>query len=152
MTAHYRTQMSFSWESLKASQTALNRLYQAAFDWGEPHDVLEDFVQRFLREINDDLNFPRALAVVWDLVKADAAPGNKKATLLVLDTLLGLDIKEWQPKKTEVPAEIWARVEARQQARASKDFEESDRLRDEVEALGYQIEDTREGPKVTSVE
>ena len=152
MTAHYRTQMSFSWESLKASQTALNRLYQAAFDWGKPHDVLEDFVQRFLREINDDLNFPRALAVVWDLVKADAAPGDKKATLLVLDTLLGLDIKEWQPKKTEVPAEIWARVEARQQARASKDFEESDRLRDEVEALGYQIEDTREGPKVTSVE
>ena len=151
MTAHYRTQMSFSWESLKASQTALNRLYQAAFDWGEPGDVLEDFVERFLKEINDDLNFPRALAVVWDLVKADAAPGDKKATLLALEPLLGLNIKAWQPKKTEVPAEILAMVEARQQARASKNFEESDRLRGEVEALGYQIVDTREGPKVTSV-
>jgi len=151
MTAHYRTQMSFSWESLKASQTALNRLYQAAFDWGEPGDVLENFVERFLTEINDDLNFPRALAVVWDLVKADAAPGDKKATLLALEPLLGLNIKAWQPKKTEVPAEILAMVEARQQARASKNFEESDRLRGEVEALGYQIEDTREGPKVTAV-
>ena len=151
MTAHYRTQMSFSWESLKASQTALNRLYQAAFDWGEPGDVLEDFVERFLKEINDDLNFPRALAVVWDLVKADAMPGDKKATLLALEPLLGLNIKAWQPKKTEVPAEILAMVEARQQARAAKNFEESDRLRGEVEALGYQIEDTREGPKVTSV-
>ena len=151
MTAHYRTQMSFSWESLKASQTALNRLYQAAFGWGEPGDVLEDFVERFLKEINDDLNFPRALAVVWDLVKADAMPGDKKATLLALEPLLGLNIKAWQPKKTEVPAEILAMVEARQQARAAKNFEESDRLRGEVEALGYQIEDTREGPTVTAV-
>ena len=89
--------------------------------------------------------------MVWDLVKADAAPKDKKATLLALEPLLGLNIKAWQPKKTEVPAEILAMVEARQQARASKNFEESDRLRGEVEALGYQIEDTREGPKVTAV-
>ena len=148
MTAHYRTQMAFSWESLKASQTALNRLYQAAFDWGESGKVLPDVVAAFEAQVNDDLNFPRALAVVWELVKSNANDGDKKATLLKLDDWLGLDIGQWAPAALVVPASVAALVVARQQARKDRDFAAADLIRGEIEALGFSVEDTREGPKI----
>ena len=62
LTAHYRTQMSFSWESLEANATALNRLYKTAFEWGEPGEVIENVKQAVLHEVNEDLNFPRRCA------------------------------------------------------------------------------------------
>ncbi|MEX0942479.1 MAG: cysteine--tRNA ligase, partial [Pseudomonadales bacterium] len=67
LTGHYRTQMSFSWESMESNQVALNRMRSAAFEWGEPGEIAESYYQRFFECINDDLNMPRALAVAWDL-------------------------------------------------------------------------------------
>ena len=148
MTAHYRTQMNFSWESLEASQTALNRLYEAAYSWGAPGEVIDSVVDDFHTEVNDDLNFPKALAVVWGLVKADFPAADKKATLLKLDELLGLDIAEWKPATIEIPEAVMSRVLAREDARKQKDFTKADALRDEVLAAGFVIEDTRDGPKV----
>ena len=149
MTAHYRTQMSFSWESLHATNTALQRLYQLAYDWGEPGRVCRDTLAQFTHHINDDLNLPRAIAVIWDMVKTDLADADKKATLLKMDEVLGLDIADWQPKALTVSADVMALVDQREQARRDRDFARADALRAEVEALGFQIEDTREGPKVT---
>jgi len=148
LTAHYRTQMSFSWESLEANATALNRLYKAAYDWGTPGEVIESVRDAFLAEVNEDLNFPKALALVWDMVRSDAAPADKKATLLELDQMLGLGIAEWSPPEVDVPGSVLALVEAREAARRARDFGEADRLRDEVASLGFVIEDTREGPKI----
>ena len=147
-SAHYRTQMSFSWESLEANATALNRLYKAAYDWGEPGEMIEPVRDAFIAEVNEDLNFPKALAIVWDMVRSNAAPADKKATLLELDQMLGLDIGSWAPKEVSVPEEVLALVDARETARKARDFAEADRLRDEVAALGFVIEDTREGPKI----
>ena len=151
MTAHYRTQMAFSWESLKASQTALNRLYQAAYDWGTPGAPLPDVIAAFEAQVNDDLNFPRALAVVWELVKSKARDGDKKATLLRLDDWLGLDIGQWAPAELVVPEAVQVLVAARQQARTDRDFSAADALRGEIEALGFSVEDTREGPKIAAL-
>ena len=149
LTAHYRTQMSFSFDSLTSNQVALGRLYQAAWDWGEPGEVSEEYIERFMAHVNEDLNMPRALAVIWDLVRSDVPDDVKKATLLKADEILGLDIAAWAPAVVEVPANVMEMVEARQAARADKDWARADELRDEVLALGYVIEDTREGPKVT---
>ena len=149
MTAHYRTQMSFSWESLQATDTALQRLYQLSHDWGEPGQVCSDTLAQFTHHINDDLNLPRAIAVIWDMVKTDLADADKKATLIKMDEVLGLGIADWQPKALTVPADVMALVEQREQARKDRDFARADALRTEVEVLGFQIEDTREGPKVT---
>ncbi|MEL0091130.1 MAG: hypothetical protein VW714_11675, partial [Rhodospirillales bacterium] len=149
LTAHYRTQMSFSWESLEANATALNRLYKAAYDWGEPGNVIESVRDAFLAEVNEDLNFPKALALVWDMVRSDAVPADKKATLLELDLLLGLDIAAWAPKEALIPEAVLALVESREVARKAKDFREADRLRDEIKEIGFVIEDTREGPKIS---
>lgn len=149
LTAHYRTQMSFSWESLEANGTALNRLYEAAYSWGDPEgEPLEDYVQRFNNCVNDDLNMPRALAVTWELVKSDHPEGQKKATLLAFDEVFGLNIASWKPTEVEIPEQVLALAEQRQEARANKDWARSDELRDEALALGYAIEDTREGPRV----
>ena len=148
LTAHYRTQMSFSWESLEANATALNRLYKTAYEWGEPGQVIQAVKQAVLNEVNDDLNFPKALAHIWDMVRSDADPADKKATLLELDSLLGLEIGSWQPAEVSVPDDVLSLVEARERARKERDFEAADRLRGEVLALGFVIEDTREGPKV----
>jgi cysteinyl-tRNA synthetase len=98
--------------------------------------------------INDDLNLPRALAVVWELVKSDHAPQDKKATLLKFDAVLGLDIATWQPKVIDVPQEIQQMALDREAARQDKQWQRADELRDAVLAAGYVIEDTHEGPKV----
>ena len=151
LTAHYRTQMSFSWESLDASSKALSRLYKTAFEWGEPGEVIEAVKEAVTIEVNDDLNFPKALAHIWDMVRSDAEPADKKATLLELDALLGLNFATWQPSSVAIPSEILELVNAREAARASKDFPEADRLREEVRSKGFLIEDSREGPKISPV-
>jgi len=148
LTAHYRTQMSFSWESLEANATALNRLYKASHEWGSPGHVIGSVRDAFLAEVNDDLNFPKALAIVWDMVRSDADPSDKKATLLELDQMLGLDVGAWVPREISVPEPVLILVEAREAARKAKDFAEADRLHDEVASLGFVIEDTRQGPKI----
>ena len=149
LTAHYRTQMSFSWESLASNGVALRRLYEAAFEWGTPSDTpISEYMDRFVVCVNDDLNVPRALAVVWELVKCDAAPADKKATLLAFDKILGLDIAKWEPELLQVPEAILAIADARQNARQNKEWARADELRDEALAAGYVIEDTSEGPRV----
>ena len=91
MSAHYRAKLNFNWESLDGASTALNRLRLASYEWGEPGDEIDEAYQnQFLAQINADLNMPRALAVVWDLVKSDLPPHVKKATLLDFDRVLGL--------------------------------------------------------------
>jgi len=149
LTAHYRTQMSFSWESLNANGVALRRLYEAAFEWGESSEKpIAEYMERFMVCINDDLNMPRALAVAWDLIKADAPAADKKATLLAFDVIFGLDIAEWKPEVIEVPDAILAMAKARETARQNKEWARADELRDEALSAGYVIEDTKEGPRV----
>ena len=152
LTAHYRTQMSFSWESLASSGIALERLYQAAYSWGAPGQVLQAFETRFMGCVNDDLNMPQALAVTWDMVKSDAPDADKKATLLAFDAIFGLNIQDWRPKPMDVPARIIALAERRQQARIDKNWQQSDALREEALAAGYVIEDTPTGPRVKPLE
>ena len=147
-SAHYRTQMSFSWASLDAAQRTLNRLYETAWNWGEPGEVSADYVARFDACLNDDLNMPRALAVLWELVRSEETDSVKKATLLACDDVLGLDIANWAPAEIEVPDEVSALVQAREEARAAKDWGRADELRKQVSDLGYVIEDTKEGAKI----
>jgi cysteinyl-tRNA synthetase len=148
LSAHYRSRLNFTWESLDGAAIALNRLRHAAYEWGEPGQIDEGFVDRFVEQINDDLNLPRALAVVWDLVKSELPPALKKATLLQFDRVLGLGLAEWKPVEDVVPDDILALARQRQEARAVKRWTEADALRQQVSALGYEIEDTAQGPRV----
>ncbi len=147
--AHYRAKLTFSWDSLDAAATAFQRLRQASYEWGEPGDTVDsEYQARFLEHINSDLNMPRVLALVWEMVKSDLPPQVKKATLLDFDRVLGLELAEWQPAVEVIPDEILAMVEQRQQARAEKRWKDADALRDAVIGAGYEIEDTAQGPRV----
>jgi cysteinyl-tRNA synthetase len=146
--AHYRAKLNFTWESLDGAVTALNRLRSTMHSWGAPGVVDEAFVDRFADQINDDLNLPRAVAVVWDLVRSAHDPATKKATLLAFDRVLGLGLADWQPTVTEIPVAIRALAEQRQQARREKRWQDADALRAEIRAAGYEVEDTPQGPQV----
>ena len=148
--ARYRAKLTFAWESLDAAATAFERLRVTAHAWGEPTAEDEDFIARFRERVEDDLNMPRVLALVWELVGSDLADGIKKATLLHFDQVLGLELDQWQPEAEEaVPAEIRALAEQRQRAREEKDWGQADEIRDKIIAAGYEIIDAPEGPKLS---
>jgi cysteinyl-tRNA synthetase len=102
----------------------------------------------FNEEVNNNLNMPRALALVWYLVKSDLPAPVKKATLMQFDRMLGLGLAEWQPAEKTVPEKIIALVDQRQAARSENHWKDADRLRDQIRKAGYEIEDTPNGPRV----
>ena len=148
MGAHYRAKLSFTWEALDATQSALQRLRKAVYEWGEPKKADADYLAGFKELVNNDLNMPRALALVWDLVKSDLPAPIKKATVMQFDRVLGLRLAEWQPADEIIPEKIIALVDRRQTARAEKRWKDADRLRNQVRQAGYEIEDTPNGPRV----
>ena len=146
--AHYRAKLTFSWEALDAAATALHRLRLAAAEWGRPGEADGDTLNRFTAELCDDLNMPRAMSVVWDLTRGDLPAAVRKATLAEMDRVLGLGLADWQRPSVEVPAEVAALVDQRRRAREEKRWADADGLRDRVRALGYEIEDSPDGPRV----
>ena len=148
LTAHYRSDLNFTWESLDGAVAALGRLrtalYKCAHD-GEPDPT---FLERFVTCVNDDLNTARAMAVVWDLIKSDIASASKRATMLAFDHVLGLGLADWEPVNEVIPDEVMTLVAARENAREEKRWSDADSLRDQVESRGYIIDDTSSGAEV----
>ena len=151
LTAHYRNDLKFTWESLDSAATALNRLRVAMYDWGDPGQVDTYWLQRFEQELARDLNTPKALAVVWGLVRESIPDAVKKATLLAMDKALGLDLANWAPMAQDVPETVLELLDRRNTARKNKDWTSADALRDQINALGYEIEDGPAGTKVKPV-
>jgi cysteinyl-tRNA synthetase len=148
--AHYRAKLTFTWESLDAAATALQRLRTSVHGWGAPGAVDPEFLRRFRVEVEDDLNMPRALAVTWDLVRSDLDPAARKATVIEFDRVLGLGLGSWQPRAETIPDEIMRLVEERQRARQERRYKDADAVRDQIRAQGYEVEDTPSGPLVRS--
>ena len=151
LLAHYRSDINFSWDNLTSATTALNRLRESLHQW--PTDggtVSAQYREQFVTFINDDLNTSQAIALIWQLVKdADLSAADKRATILDFDQVLGLQLADWQPPKAEaVPDDIMQLVDARQQARAAKDWPAADAARDALAEKGYTVVDTADGPQV----
>ncbi|MFT4312567.1 MAG: cysteine--tRNA ligase [Candidatus Woesearchaeota archaeon] len=143
---HYRKQIQFSFEALDSAQAGLKNLREkiALLDdttTGEP----TTHIQSFEKAISDDLNIPKALAVVQNLL-ADATLGGqtKKQTIQLFDTVLGLNLIS----VSFLPKEIQELVQKRKRAREQKDFEKSDLIRDKLAQLGYKVIDSADGQKV----
>jgi cysteinyl-tRNA synthetase len=148
-TAHYRKQLDFTWESLDASKTSRRRLAEAAraVASAAPADGFAAPLERFREALSDDLNMPAALAAVWDALKSDLPAGAKRAFLEKAESVLALDLFKAE-QAVEVPAEVASLAELRVQARAAKNFAESDRLRAAIESLGWLVDDAKGGQKV----
>jgi cysteinyl-tRNA synthetase len=140
LTAHYRSQMQFSFEALQSAQTALQRLRDTFYAWPAGGSVNAGFKEKFTAFVNEDLNVPRALALVWEMLKSDLSDADKKATA-EFDRVFGLGLASWEPRALEIPAEVQNLAEQRLAARAAKNWAEADRLRAELHALGFEVED-----------
>jgi cysteinyl-tRNA synthetase len=147
LTAHYRGQLNFTWDALDAAAIALDRMRNGVFAARDAGTATPEpaLLERFTNEINDDLNLPRALAVAWETLRGDLAPAARRATLLAFDAVLGLRLAEWTPKQETVPDEVKALAEARLAARRAKNYADSDRLRAELHAAGWEMEDRPDG-------
>jgi len=152
MQTHYRQEMNFTFTALEASENALKNLYEAVMQFDEPNGRLVEFEERFLEAVNEDLNMPKALAVVWEMINAQHPSGAKANSLFKMDELLGFNIKAFTEKmKSEqgmIPGNIRRLVEERQHLRKQKQFNAADQLRAQIAKLGYEIEDTKNGIKV----
>ncbi len=148
LTAHYRKQLDFTWESLEGSKTARRRLKDAvaALAGETPKPGCADFSARFKEALADDLNAPSALAVVWDALKSGIPGGAKKTFLEEAEAALALGLFDVD-SVAAVPAEVSALLDRRSQAKAKKDFAESDRIRKQIEELGYLVKDGKDGAK-----
>ena len=149
-SSSYRTKLNFTWEGIEASQKALEKLragYQKHLEGNE--DILDEeiskYEENFHKAINDDLNMPLAMSVVWDVVK-NPKKSKKLAKLLdKFDTVLALSLDKKSENQEKIPEEVLKLAEERLKARTEKNWAESDRLRNEILALGYSIKDSKEG-------
>lgn len=144
LQTHYRQKLNFSWESLAAAEQGLFNLYDEVLTYGQPKNGCKEYEDKFFKAINDDLNIPQALAVVWELVKdSNFSPADKKQSLLKFDEVLGLGFNKLKQEK--IPDDVMKLAQNRQRARENKDFSKSDELRDKITTHGYVVEDTAEG-------
>lgn len=140
LQAHYRSKQNFTWDALTASQTALRKLKNTIQAFPDSGTISESYQTLFKEMINDDLNTAGALASVWELLKnPDVSDADKKATILDFDRVLGLDLNKQE--SVTVPDAVVKLLAKRADARANKDFVQSDEIRNEIESLGFTVKD-----------
>jgi len=143
--ARYSTPLSFSWETLEGAETALNRIRQKISKLPDGGVVAQT---DFLKFINDDLDTPKALALISEILNSESIlDEDKKETILHMDAVLGLEIGKIT--NVVIPDLVVTLMQERNIARTNKDFEKSDELRKQIEALGYEIKDTKDGTEIT---
>ncbi len=146
----YRNPLMYSEEALESARNSLKKLFDKVLELKKSKhgkdklSVRKKYLTRFTKEINDDLNTPKALATMWDVIK-DSKLGdhNKYVLLLEFDKIFGLNFGKLQESK--VPKEILDLAKERLVARNEKDWQKSDKLRDKIRSLGWEIGDTKEG-------
>lgn len=151
LITHYRSKLNFSWDALSAANNALSSIFDKALEYknevkaGLSAEALE-FQKMFKDAVNDDLDMPRAIAVMQEMLKSSVTNGEKYELLVDFDKILGLGIKDLKPK--EIPPEIMDIAKNRKIARQNKDWQTSDRLRQDLLEKGWKIEDEEEGFKL----
>ncbi len=154
LLTHYRKPLDFSLEHLDAARNAYERMKRKVIELRSSklkgENKSKDYVSQFVQSINDDLNMPAAMHVIWKVVEDDSFDSKKKLALLEeFDEVFGLDIVNMKESITAIPGEIMQLAKEREAARKAKDWKKSDQLRDVLKDKGYVIEDTSEGYRLT---
>ena len=153
-SGHYRSKINFTWEAIESSSKSLERLkdgYQKHLNGNEEisDNEVNEYEEKFHKAINDDLNMPLAMSVVWEVVREKRKSKKFAELLKKFDTVLGLKIDEIDVTQEQIPIEVLNLVEKRNEARSNKNWNESDRLRDEILSKGYVVKDTKDGVEIT---
>ena len=154
LQTHYRKVINFSWDALQGAQNGLNNLYKEALKLKKEASTEDkNVLEAFLKNINDDLAVSEALAFVWKSIEENKISFQ---TLLQFDKIFGLQITtnvERLEKETNfsIPNDAQKLLDLRQQARDNKNWAESDKLREEIKNLGFDVEDTSQGQKLNKL-
>jgi len=148
LTAHYRKPLDFTLDNLTNAQNSYERLKNAMIELKDDKKKNKDYLIKFEKEMNDDMNMPAALSILWGLVRDKKAVG-KYRTIKEMDKILGLDLLK--KEKLDVPKDILKYVKERESARKKKDWDRSDEIRDLLKEKGWSIDDTPKGPKVKKI-
>ena len=151
LMAHYRSPINWNQEALEGAEIALKRLQGVYLGLGdELGHVHKEYQNKFKEYIEDDLDTPRALSLLWDVFKDEnISNADKKATILDFDKVFGLGFENLKEEK--IPEEVMKMLKMREEARKNKNFKLSDELRKEINNLGYEVKDTSEGQKVSKI-
>jgi len=156
LTGHYRTPFNFTWQGLQAAQNTLNKLYELVSELNAVKPVkislkkIKPYQKEFLAYLNDDLNVPRAVALMWQMLKSNELSSQEKYHLLLnFDQVFGLKLAEI--KKIEIPPSIIKLAQLREKYRQEKNWPKADAIRAKIEKMNYQIEDTPQGFKIKKI-
>lgn len=145
LQTHYRQEMNFTWDSVVAAQNALEKLWKEVAAYEGSTSPIKEFEEKFVNSLNEDLNMPKALSIVWEVIKSNYSNEEKHATLLKFDQVLGLSLKEAdlliKVYQKEIPLEVKKMFEEREELRKEKKFDEADKLREKIIELGFSVED-----------
>ena len=149
-TSSYRAQINFTFEAMDAAKVSLQRLREGYLKHKEGTDDVTDeeikeYETKFNEAINDDLNMPVAMSVVWDVIKNPNKSKKLADLLLKFDEVLGLELASYEKVQDVLPEDIQKLVDERNQARKDKNWAESDRIRDLLIEKGYTVKDSKEG-------
>ena len=157
--ANYRTKLNFTFEGALAAQKSLNRLREGYLKQKQGNTKveekeLEEYKVKFLEAINDDLNIPQAMGIVWEIIRKTEKSKDYATLLEQFDQVLGLDLvhaEEYlktQNAEVVMDEEVKQLVEKREQARKEKNWALSDEIRDLLQQKGYIVKDTKEGTMI----
>jgi cysteinyl-tRNA synthetase len=160
LNAHYRKRLNFTFEALTAAKVSRERLllgiyqHKIAKSVKTDSEILNNYKQQFIDAINDDINIPLALGVLFSMVKEPKSIDIYNL-LLEFDTVLGLSLSKAKATSDDIAPkygeEVALLIKQRAQAKKDKNFALSDEIRDRINALGYSIIDTREGVRITKI-
>lgn len=163
LQSHYRTTVNFSWDAIESAKQGLLRLrrlvYEELGDF-ESGKVNLGRQKEFIDALADDLDTPKALAILFDVAKdKEMTPADKLATIRMFDSLLALGLQKGAAEgraelgiisdETDLPSEVTGLLRSREMARQASNFPLSDQLRDEIKEFGFEVKDTPEGQKVS---
>ena len=138
----YRKPLDFSEKTLESAKNSYERLKNICETLSDEKKINEGYIKAFESEMDDDLNTPKALQVLWNLVRDEKADG-KYQTIKEIDNIFGL--KLFEKEKLDIPEEVKKLAEEREKARKEKNWKKSDELRGKINKLGFSVNDTHGG-------
>ena len=162
LSQHYRTGLGFSKKTIQMASSSINRItdfkerlnnvknQSSSFPW-------EDFAKIFWQELADDFNTPKALASLFELITEtnkliDANNLSQNDAQKIVDFINEVnDIFNILPKEESAPPEVMALATEREKARVTSDYRQADEIREEIKKLGWEVEDTVNGPRISKI-
>jgi cysteinyl-tRNA synthetase len=153
LTSHYRDSINFIWEALRSAENTLRKIRKLTLQYKEDkrrvtlseekRQKIEKYSNEFVSHMENDLDTPKAMAVMWKMLKSNIPSIDKYDLLLSFDEILGLNLR--RVRERNIPEEVLKLAEKRKDLREGGKFKEADKVREEINSKGFNVKDTKSG-------